>query len=172
MCGSLPASLPLTCRLAQPTSPAPHGTREGNLARTNARPAALRLRVNRVPGRVSKGWELLQSEALALVAPTQRPSPPRYPPAPLPSSPFLPSGSSSLLSCPCPSSDLFAGLTPFFSRPPKKRSPEGQERERTEDEPEGRKGLEGRGAGGYRGGAVPGLGRPTAPDAGAAATLY
>ena len=79
----------------------------------------LRLRVNRVPGRVSKGWELLQSEALALVAPTQRPSPPRYPPAPLPSSPFLPSGSSSLLSCPCPSSDLFAGLTPFFSRPPK-----------------------------------------------------
>ena len=119
VCGSLPASLPLTCRLTQPTSPAPHGTREGNLARTNARPAALRLRVNRVPGRVSKGWELLQSEALALVAPTQRPSPPRYPPAPLPSSPFLPSGSSSLLSCPCPSSDLFAGLTPFFSRPPK-----------------------------------------------------
>lgn len=127
VCGSLPAS-PLQgsrqdfhspADSAQPTSPAPHGTREGNLARTNARPAALRLRVNRVPGRVSKGWELLQSEALALVAPTQRPSPPRYPPAPLPSSPFLPSGSSSLLSCPCPSSDLFAGLTPFFSRPPK-----------------------------------------------------
>lgn len=82
---------------------APHGTREGILARTNARPVALRLRVNRVPGHVSKGWELLQSEALALVAPTQRPSPPRYPPAPLPSGPFLPSGSSSLLSCPCPS---------------------------------------------------------------------
>ena len=98
---------------------APDGTREGNLARTNARPAALQFRVRRVPGHVSKEWELLQSEALAVVVPTQRPSPPRHPPAPLPSSPFLPSGSSSVLSCPCPSSDLFAGLTPFFSRPPK-----------------------------------------------------
>ena len=98
---------------------APDGTREGNLARTNARPAALQFRVKQVPGHVSKEWELVQSEALAVVAPTQRPSPPRHPPAPLPSSPFLPSGSSSVLSCPCPSSDLFAGLTPFFPRPPK-----------------------------------------------------
>ena len=35
---------------------------------------------------------------------------------------------------------------------PAKRSEEGQGQERREDEPEGRKGLEGRGAGGYRGG--------------------
>ena len=67
---------------ADPHSPPHHssGNRKRNFARTNARPAALRFGVNRVPRHFSKGWQLLQRQAL-WVAPTQ--GPPRHGTRPL-----------------------------------------------------------------------------------------
>ena len=94
----------------------PHGTSKGT-ARTNVRPATLRLGVNWIPGHLSKAWELSKSQALWCPHPATVP-------AAIPAGSSLlqslsPSGSFSVLSCPWPSSDLFALFTPFLSRPQK-----------------------------------------------------
>ena len=115
VCGSLPASPLQGSRQdfhspADPHSPPHHsaGNRKRNFARTNARPAALRF--GGEPGSRTLQERVAAAPASGAVGrPNPGTAPPRYPLAHLPSSPFLPSGSSSVLSSSWPSGDLFFG---------------------------------------------------------------
>ena len=86
-------------------------------ARTNARPAALRFGVKGIPGHLRKAWELRQSQALWSPQPSDGPAEIAARSSLVKS--LSPSGSFSVLSCPWPSSDLFALFTSFISRPQK-----------------------------------------------------
>ena len=116
VCGSLPASqssprqppgLPLTCRPTQPTSPL---LREPQTELCQNKCQASSFAIWGEPGSRTLQSRVAAAPASGAVGrPNPGTAPPRYPPAPLPSSPFLPSGSSSVLSRSCPSGDLFFG---------------------------------------------------------------